>query len=605
MTTIELLSPAKNLECGIAAINHGADAVYIGASKFGARKAASNNIQDIEALIKYAHKYYAKVYITINTILFDDELEGVKKIINQLYQAGADALIIQDMGLLELDLPPIPLHASTQTHNYDLNKILFLQNVGFQRLILARELSLKQINNINQNTNIELEYFVHGALCVSFSGQCYFSQAVYNRSANRGECAQPCRLPYSLVDAKGNVLAKDKHLLSMKDLNLSAHLNELIKAGISTFKIEGRLKDVGYVKNITSYYRQKIDSLIETDKSIIKASSGKTKIYFNPVPEKTFSRGFTNYFLHERQKDIVSLNTPKAIGEFIGKVSSVNKDYFVINSKSKLNNGDGICFFNKEGKLVGININNVVGDKIYTAEKINIKEETSIYRNLDKNFTKKLNSNNTSQRKIDVEFVFEETDNGFCIKAKDEDDNFVQYSYDCKKILSNNKNNFNENIKKQISKTGNSIFNASKIEINVKENYFIQISALNNMRREVLTLLEKEREKNYKLQRVSLVKNNFPYPEKKLDFNANILNKKAEEFYKRHKAEKTEPAFELQKKLDGKTIMTTRHCLKYQFGLCPKIKKHSKIVEPLYLVDKNNKYRLEFDCKNCVMKIIK
>ncbi|MCK5822497.1 MAG: U32 family peptidase, partial [Bacteroidales bacterium] len=510
----------------------------------------------------------------------------VKKIINQVYQAGADALIIQDMGLLELDLPPIPLHASTQTHNYYLDKIEFLQNVGFQRVILARELSLNQIKNIKRNTNIELEQFVHGALCVSFSGQCYFSQAVYGRSANRGVCAQACRLPYSLIDAKGNVLAKDKHLLSMKDLNNSAYLNELINAGVSTFKIEGRLKDVGYVKNITSYYRQKIDSLIETDNSIKKASSGKTKFYFNPVPEKTFSRGFTDYFLHERQKDIVSLNTPKAIGEFIGKVSFVDNDYFVINSKLELHNGDGICFLNKDDKLIGVNINNVVQNKIYPAEKINIKEKTIIYRNLDKEFTKKLNSNNTSQRKIDVEFIFEETDKGFCVRVKDEDDNFAEYCYDCQKILSKNENNLNTNIKKQLSKTGNSIFSASKIEVKTDENYFIQISVLNNMRREVLTLLEKEREKNYKLQRVKFIKNDFPYPAKELDFNANISNIKADEFYKRHRVEKTKPAFELQKQVDGKTIMTTKHCLKYQFGLCPKINKNANIVEPLYLVDK-------------------
>ncbi|RLD55373.1 MAG: collagenase-like protease, partial [Bacteroidetes bacterium] len=578
MKTIELLSPAKNIDCGIAAINHGADAVYIGASKFGARKAAGNSIQDIETLINYAHKYYSKVYITINTILYDDELEGVQKIINQLHQAGADALIIQDMGLLELDLPPIPLHASTQTHNYDLEKILFLQNVGFQRLILARELSLNQINNIKRNTNIELEYFVHGALCVSFSGQCYFSQAVYNRSANRGECAQPCRLPYSLVDANGNILAKDKHLLSMKDLNNSAYLNELINAGVSTFKIEGRLKDVSYVKNITSYYRQKIDSIIETDNSIKKSSSGKTKFYFKPVPEKTFSRGFTDYFLHGRQKNIVSLNTNKAIGEFIGKVSIIDKDYFVINSKSELHNGDGICFFNKDDKLIGVNINNVVRNKVYPAEKINIKEKTIIYRNLDKEFTKKINSNNTSQRKIDVEFIFEETDKGFSLRAKDEDDNLAQYCYDCQKILSKNENNLNANINNQLNKTGNSIFNASKIEIKVAENYFIKISALNNMRREVLILLEKERERNYKLQREEFIKNDFPYPAKELDFNANISNKKADEFYKRHKVEKTEAAFELQKNVAGKTIMTTRHCLKYQFGLCPKINKNANVA---------------------------
>ncbi len=605
MTNIELLSPAKNLECGIAAINHGADAVYIGASKFGARKAAGNNIQDIETLIKYAHKYNVRVYITINTILFDDELEGVKKIINQVYQAGADALIIQDMGLLELDLPPIPLHASTQTHNYDLDKIKFLQNVGFQRVILARELSVNQIQNIKHNTNIELEQFVHGALCVSFSGQCYFSQAVYGRSANRGVCAQACRLPYSLIDAKGNVLARDKYLLSMKDLNLSAYLKELIMAGISTFKIEGRLKDVSYVKNITAYYRQKIDSLIETDNSIKEASSGKTKFYFNPLPEKTFSRGFTDYFLHGRKKNIVSLNTPKAIGENIGSVAFAGKDYFVINSKLTLHNGDGICFFDKNDKLVGVNINKVVDNKIYPAEKISLKENTIIYRNFDKEFIKKLNSKNTSQRKITVDFVFEETKKGFCIKAKDEDDNYAEYFYDCPKVLSSNVNNVTDSINKQLAKTGNSIFEASNIETKITGNYFIKISSLNQMRREVLTLLEKEREKNYKSYRVKLSKNDLSYPVNEVDYRANISNNKAREFYERHKVKVTEPAFELQKQVKGKTIMTTKHCLKYRFGLCPKINKNADIDEPLYLVDKNNKYRLEFDCDNCVMKIVK
>ena len=605
MTNIELLSPAKNLECGIAAINHGADAVYIGASKFGARKAAGNNIQDIETLIKYAHKYNARVYITINTILFDDELEGVKKIINQVYQSGADALIIQDMGLLELDLPPIPLHASTQTHNYDLDKIKFLQEVGFQRVILARELSVNQIQNIKNNTNIELEQFVHGALCVSFSGQCYFSQAVYGRSANRGVCAQACRLPYSLIDSKGNVLARDKYLLSMKDLNLSVYLKELIMAGVSTFKIEGRLKDISYVKNITAYYRQKIDNIINTDNSIIKTSSGKTTFYFNPVPEKTFSRGFTDYFIHGRQKNIVSLNTPKAIGENIGSVAFASKDYFVINSKLELHNGDGICFFDKNDKLVGVNVNNVIDNKIYPAEKILIKENTIVYRNFDKEFVKKLNSNNTSQRKIAVDLVFEETKNGFCIKAKDEDDNYVEYFYDCQKILSSKVNNVTYSINKQLAKTGNSIFEASNIEIKITENYFIKISALNKMRREVLLLLEKEREKNYKSHRIKLLKNNFSYPLKEVDYRANISNNKAREFYERHKVNVTEPAFELQTQINGKTIMTTKYCIKYRFGLCPKINKNADVAEPLYIVDKNNKYRLDFDCDNCVMKIVK
>jgi len=304
MKKLELLSPAKDLDCSIAAINCGADAVYIGAPKYGARIAVGNSIEDITALVNYAHKFRAKVYVTVNTILYEEELEEVQKLIHQLYEISVDAIIIQDMGILEMDLPPIPLFASTQAHNYSVDKIKFLEQTGIQRIILARELSLKQIKEIRNNTQVDLEFFIHGALCVCFSGQCYFSYVTTGRSANRGECSQPCRMLYSLEDAEGNTILRDKYLLSLKDLNLSAHLRELIDAGITSFKIEGRLKDISYVRNVTAFYRQKLDEIIASDNSLSKSSCGKVYSGFTPDINKTFNRGYTDYFISGRKKEI-------------------------------------------------------------------------------------------------------------------------------------------------------------------------------------------------------------------------------------------------------------------------------------------------------------
>ena len=340
MKYIELLSPAKNLECGIAAVNHGADAVYIGAAQFGARAAAGNSIEDIAELVKYAHQFRVKVLVALNTILTDDQLPDAEKLIWEIYNAGADALIIQDMGILKLNLPPIALHASTQTDNRTVEKVKFLQDVGFSRVVLARELTLKQISEISSQTDVELEAFVHGALCVSYSGQCYMSQANCGRSANRGQCAQYCRLPYQLVDADDNILLKNKHLLSLKDLDQSDSLAEMLETGVTSFKIEGRLKDIDYVKNITAYYRQKLDAVIEKDSRYQRASAGKTKILFEPNPEKSFRRSSTDYFLHERHAGIIQPETPKSLGEPIGKVTYIGRNFFEVHNGSLLNNGD-------------------------------------------------------------------------------------------------------------------------------------------------------------------------------------------------------------------------------------------------------------------------
>ncbi|MCL1867613.1 MAG: U32 family peptidase, partial [Paludibacter sp.] len=383
MQKIELLSPAKNLECALAAINCGADAVYIGAVAFGARAAAGNSIADIEKLTNYAHKFCAKVYLTLNTILTDNELRDAEKLSWQVYDAGVDALIIQDMGLLMCDLPPLPLHASTQTDNRTLEKVQFLQQNGFSRVVLARELSLRQIADIKKNTNIELEVFVGGALCVSYSGQCYISAAACGRSANCGQCAQYCRLSYDLVDGKGNKILKNKYLLSLKDLDLSQNLPDLIKSGVSSLKIEGRLKSVDYVKNTTAFYRKKLDEIFEKDSNFCAASSGKTRLFFSPDLEKTFRRSATTYFINGRQNSMIQANTPKSTGEYLGKITFVSNNYFQIKTEKKLNNGDGLCFFTQNDELQGFRINKTENNKIFPQQMPDLSVGTQIFRNQD------------------------------------------------------------------------------------------------------------------------------------------------------------------------------------------------------------------------------
>src|ERR1035437_6409202 len=442
---IELLSPAKNLECGLAAINHGADAVYIGASQFRARAAAGNSVEDIATLVKHAHQYRVKVLVAVNTILTDDQLHEAENLIWEVYNAGADALIIQDMGILKLNLPPITLHASTQTDNRTVEKVKFLQDVGFSRVVLARELSLKQITDISSQTEVELEAFVHGALCVSYSGQCYMSQANCGRSANRGQCAQYCRLPYHLLDADDTMLMKNKHFLSLKDLDLSDSLGELMEAGVTSFKIEGRLKDVDYVKNITAYYRKKLDAVLEGNTRFQKASAGRTTFFFEPNPEKSFRRGATDYFLHERKDDIVQLDTPKSMGEAIGKVKEIWEYYFTMSSAEKLNNGDGLCFINQHGDLTGFRVNKVDGRRVYPADMPRLAEGIWLYRNQDHEFEKIL-QHKTSERKVGLEIVFREIANGFYIQLTDEDGTSILFQAVCDKQPAQKPEAVNDNI---------------------------------------------------------------------------------------------------------------------------------------------------------------
>jgi putative protease len=598
---IELLAPAKNAAFGIAAINHGADAVYIGAPKYGARAAAGNTVEDIAKIVNHAHRYRARVYVALNTILYDDELDEALALIRSVYEAGADALIIQDMGLLELDLPPLPLFASTQTNNYSLDKIRFLEKVGFQRVILARELSLKQLREIRSSTKLELEFFIHGALCVSFSGQCYLSEATQGRSANRGECAQPCRLPYTLTDNSGRIIEQNKYLLSLKDLNLSEYLQDLIYAGISSFKIEGRLKDINYVKNVTAFYRQRIDEIVEKDGSLVQASSGKTVVSFQPDPSKTFNRGFTEHFIRRRSKDILSPYTPKSTGSYVGKVIKMGQQWFILDTEEQMHNGDGICYFNGQNDLLGTNVNKIEGNKIFLSEMNGLEVGTLIYRNYDYLFAKELQADKT-RRFIALEMEFVETRTGFAVHIEDEDGIKIKYEHNCEKNPAKNKTQAEETIRQQLMKLGNSVFICTDLKIIWSQPYFLPVRVCNEIRREGICRLEEERLKQYKRQIVVVQPNNEPYPENQLEYSANVANSKAKAFYLRHGVRTIENAFELQNKSTGKTVMTMKHCLRYQYDLCTG--KNKINAEPLLMHDARNKYRLEFDCEECQMRIV-
>ncbi len=598
-TTIELLAPAKNLECGIAALNCGADAVYVGAPKFSARKAVGNSLQDIEELVKKAHKYWARVYVALNTILFDNELEEAQKIIRSVYEVGVDGLIIQDFAILKLDIPPIPLIASTQMHNYELEHIQFLERTGFKRVILARELSLAKIHTIRKYTNIELECFVHGSLCVSFSGRCYLSFATQRRSANRGECAQPCRLPYTLKASDGQVIADTQYLLSLKDLNLSQHLEALLDAGITSFKIEGRLKDVEYVKNVTAFYRKRLDEILNNKNEYTKASSGTAKLSFEPNLSKTFNRGYTSYFLHTRQEDIVSLYSPKSIGVLLGKVVKINGSVIVIDTKEVLTAGDGICYFSNDNVLYGTRIQKISQQGIEIAEIGSIQLGTEIYRNYDKSFWQQLSVNH-DKRKIAVFLFFEERNGSYLLKAIDEDGVIVENIIKVQQIAQQPQRAL-KILHEQLTKSGNSIFEIKSIDIKIQTVPFFQIKTINEARRNVLNKLESERCTVFKMKnKHSNTIKPATYSVQMLDYSYNVSNKLAKQFYKECGVKEIENALELEGRCENKVVMTTKHCLRYYFNLCHRKKEKNT---PLILEDFSFQYRLEFDCNRCCMEI--
>ena len=604
ITKLELLAPAKDLSSAKMAVLAGADAVYIGGPQFSARSAAGNSWQDIAEVVKFAHQYYVKIYLPVNTIFFDKEIVAVKETIDKAYEVGVDALMIQDMGIMEMDLPPLPIFASTQNHNYELEQIIFLEKAGFSRVILARECDLERIKKIRKETEIGLEAFVHGALCVSFSGRCYFSQALSQRSANRGQCMQACRLPFSLVDGNGKELVRDRFLLSLKDLNLSASLKDLIEAGVTSFKIEGRLKDEIYVGNVVAKYRQELDKIINADsQKYQKASSGKIDLDFEPDLDRTFNRGYTNYFLYDRQKDIISLDSQKSLGKFMGRVANIGKDYFTLDRENDLKNADGLCWFDQNSNLIGTNINLVEGGKIYPNKWFSLRPGTDIYRNMDTAFERKVSHG--IQRSVGVNFMVKEAKNGLSIEAKDEDGNVVALEFETEKKLAQKAELMEINWRQQFSKLGGTIFYARDFIFDFKKPYFIPLSFLNDWRREVIAKLEQKRLENYPKVKVVHQKTNHPYPYKELDYSFNVANSLARKFYERHGARISESSLEQQKDIRGRKLMTTKHCLRYFLGGCPKDAGKNKAVfkEPLFLVYEGKKYRLSFDCAKCLMEI--
>lgn len=599
---IELLAPAKNLECGIAAIDHGADAVYIGAPKFGARAAAVNSLEDIAALVEYAHLYNARIYVTVNTILKDEELQETEKMIWALFCAGVDALIVQDMGITGLNLPPIPLHASTQMDNRTVEKVRFLADAGFRQVVLARELSLREISKIHEACpDVPLEIFVHGALCVSYSGQCYVSQACFGRSANWGECAQFCRLPFSLVDAEGRVIVKDKHLLSLKDLNQSDELEALLDAGASSFKIEGRLKDVSYVKNVTAAYRRKLDAIFARRKEYARASSGSCRYAFNPQLDKSFSRGFTHYYLHGRTKDVFSFDTPKSLGEEMGTMKEARGNYLTVAGLKSFNNGDGVCYIDEQGRLQGFRINRVEGNKLYPQEMPRIKPRTVLYRNFDQEFEKIL-ARKSSERRIAVSVRLTDTPFGFALTLTDEDDNSVTLSLAREKEPARTPQE--ENLKTQLAKFGNTPFEAVRIDIDFAGNWFLPASVLADFRRQAVEKLISARRINYRRELFVLKPTAHAFPQSTLTYLGNVMNAQAVSFYTGHGVASIAPAFE-RAPAEKAVLMFCKHCLRYSMGWCPvHQRERSPYREPYYLVSTDGKrFRLEFDCKNCQMKV--
>ena len=599
---IELLAPAKNLECGIEAINHGADAVYIGAPKFGARSAAVNSLEDIEILVKHAHLYHARIYVTVNTILKEEELKETEEMIQALYRIGVDALIVQDMGITKLSLPSIPLHASTQMDNRTPGKVKFLWETGFRQIVLARELSLREIKKIHEACpEAPLEVFVHGALCVSYSGQCYVSQACFGRSANRGECAQFCRLPFNLTDSDGKVIVKDKHLLSLKDMNQSDELERLLDAGVSSLKIEGRLKDVTYVKNVTAAYRQKLDALFARRREYARASSGTCRYEFKPQLDKSFSRGFTHYFLHGRSQDIFSFDTPKSLGEEMGTMKETRGNYLTVAGVKSFNNGDGVCYIDETGRLQGFRINRVDGNKLYPQEMPRIKPRTVLYRNFDQEFERLL-SRKSAERKIAVNILLADNEFGFSLTLTDEDDNRITLALPREKELARTPQS--DNLKTQLAKLGNTPFSAEQIEISFADNWFLPASVLADFRRQAIDKLIAARRINYRRELAVWKQTNHVFPQVALTYLGNVMNSRAVSFYKEHGVQRVAMAYEKEAAEDA-VLMFCKHCLRYSMGWCPVHQRvRSPYKEPYYLVSNDGKrFRLEFDCKNCQMKV--
>jgi len=629
---IELLSPARDAAIGIEAVNHGADAVYIGGPAFGARAGAGNDIRELERLIAHAHRFHSRVFITLNTILRDDELEGARQMAWQVYNAGADALIIQDMGLLEIDLPPIQLHASTQTDIRTPEKARFLQDAGLSQIVLARELTVPQIAAVRAATDPErcaIEFFIHGALCVAYSGQCFISHAQTGRSANRGDCSQACRLPYQVTDAQGRFIAHDKHVLSMKDNNQSDNLRALIDAGVRSFKIEGRYKDMGYVKNITAHYRKLLDEILDEREAsgdpLARASSGRTHFTFAPDPLQNFNREFTDYFVNGRKEDIGAFDTPKNPGQAIGWVTQLGPNFVeleVSDPATVLHNGDGLCYYDLQKELVGLQINRAEPVsprggrqwRVFPKDPMegfkDLRKGTEVNRNRDMDWVRTLEKK-SSDRRIALWAQFSETEDGFALTLTDEDGFTGTARVAQPHEAAQDAAKAEASLREQLGRFGATIFSVNDTALQLAQPWFVPASSLNALRRDALAQLEAARAAGFeRLPRATPVEPPAPYPEDTLSYLANVFNHKARDFYARHGVKVIDAAYESHEEEGEVSLMITKHCVRYSMSLCPKQAKGVTGVqgtiraEPLQLINGKERLTLRFDCKPCEMHVV-
>jgi len=623
---IELLSPARDADIGIEAVNHGADAIYIGGPSFGARTSADNRVQDIARLTRHAHRFGSRVYVTMNTILRDDELDGARKLAWQLYDAGADALIVQDMGLLEIDLPPIQLHASTQTDIRTPEKARFLQDAGLSKLVLARELTLPQIAAIRDALDADhclIEFFIHGALCVAYSGQCYVSHAHTGRSANRGDCSQACRLPYEVKDSQGRIVAHDKHVLSMKDNNQSDNLRELVEAGARSFKIEGRYKDMGYVKNITAHYRVLFDQILEERPELGRASSGRCSFGFTPDPDQNFNREFTDYFVQGRQEDIGAFDTPKNPGRPIGWVTQVGSNFVELETDDPatvVHNGDGLCYLDLHKELVGLQINRAepAGKpglwRVFPKDAIeglrHLKRGTVVNRNRDVDWVRTLEKK-SADRRIGVWLRLDETPEGLTLTATDEDGHCAAATLPGTLEPAKDAAQAEARLREGLARLGETVFEPIDVSLQLSQPWFVPASLLNPLRRDAIAALEAARASAWqRLPRATPVEPPVNYPEDTLTYLANVYNHKARDFYAKHGVKVIASAYESHEEEGEVSLMITKHCVRFSLSLCPKQAKGVTGVqgtiraEPMSITHGNEKLTLRFDCKPCEMHVV-
>ncbi|WP_345866673.1 U32 family peptidase [Shewanella algae] len=608
---LELMAPAKNADFGIEAIRHGADAVYIGGPAFGARHTAGNSVEDIARLCQFAHRYHAQVFVTFNTILLDDELEEAKRLIWAVYEAGADAIIVQDLGLLELDLPPIALHASTQMDNRVPAKVAFLEHVGFSQVVLARELSLSQIRAVAAETKMRLEFFIHGALCVAYSGQCYISEAYTDRSANRGECSQQCRMPGNLKTRQGDIIASNDHMLSLKDNNQTDNLEALIDAGIRSFKIEGRLKDLSYVKNVTAHYRQQLDAIMARRPEFEPSSHGRCSYSFTPDPDKSFNRGKTDYFVNERKADIGDFRTPKYLGVEVGKVSKIGKDFIQVDSDAEFHNGDGLGFFAanyqkarlSDDKLTGFRVNRAEGNTLYLK---NMPKDlyvgATLYRNKDQAFEALL-AKESAERTLLLDFSLSNTQTGLALTAADRHGHQATVTADFEKQQAKDITRNRESLGKHLAKLGNTDFRLGQVDLGDAEAVFVPASIINGLRRDAIAALDEARIQGYQRPTPWVRDDSARFPQRSLTYLGNVANQKAKDFYTRHGVVSIRDAYEVRPVKGDAPLMITKHCIRYSYNMCPKEVPGIK-AEPLEMELGGKQFKLVFDCHKCEMLLV-